>query len=65
VKRNSEVLFVEVFHKGFVLTTVTPTAVTGELIGVSTVQSRDFTTRVLKTYRVVHEGETVSKPVEV
>ncbi len=65
VKRNSEVLFVEAFHKGFVLTTVTPTAVTGELIGVSTVQSRDFTTKVLKTYRVVHEGDTVSAPREV
>jgi alkaline phosphatase D len=65
VKRNAEVLFVEVFHKGFVLTTVTPTAVTGELIGVSTVLSKDFTTRVLKTYRVIHEGETVSKPMEV
>ena len=62
VRRNKEVLFVEVFHKGFVLTTVTPTSVTGELIGVSTVQSRDFTTQVLKTYRVVHDGETVSKP---
>ncbi len=65
VKRNSEVLFVEAFHKGFVLTTVTPTAVTGELIGVSTVSSLDYETRVLKTYRVTHEGETVSRPTEI
>jgi alkaline phosphatase D len=64
-KRNSEVLFVEVFHKGFVLTTVTPAEVTGELIGVSTVQSSTFTTQVLKTYRVTPEGGTVSRPVEV
>ncbi len=65
VERNNEVLFVEVFHKGFVLTTVTPTTVTGELMGVSTVLSKDFTTSVLKRYRVTHDGETVSRPTEL
>jgi alkaline phosphatase D len=65
VERNAEVLFVEAFHKGFVLTTVTPTAVTGELIGVSTVLSKDFETRVLKTYRVTHDGDTVSAPAAI
>jgi alkaline phosphatase D len=65
VERNAEVLFVEAFHKGFVLTTVTPTAVTGELVGVSTVLSKDFETRVLKTYRVTHDGDTVSAPAAI
>lgn len=65
VERNAEVVFVEAFHKGFMLSTVTRDAVTCAVIGVSTVASRDFETRVLKTFRVTHEGQTVSAPVEV
>ncbi len=65
VKRNREVVFAEAFHKGFVLTTVTRDAVKGELIGVSTVVEKTFETRVIKAFRVVPEGATVSRPVPI
>ena len=61
-KRNSEVVFVEPFQKGFVLTTITRDAVQAELIGVSTVQSLDYTSGTIRAFRVVPEGETVSAP---
>jgi alkaline phosphatase D len=49
---NPEVLFCDQTAKGFTLLTLTPEAVTAELVAVSTLTAKPFTTRTVRTGRV-------------
>lgn len=51
-KHNREVLYNNQTAKGFVLLTLTHTVATAELMAVSSVKDRAFTTRAIATYRV-------------
>jgi alkaline phosphatase D len=64
-KYNREVLFNNQMAKGFVLLTLTHSAATAELVAVSSIKDRAFTTRALATYRVTPGPSGVSglKPV--
>jgi alkaline phosphatase D len=65
MRANKEVVFNDQTAKGFVLLTLTREEARGELMAVSTIASRDFTTRVVKTFRVRPEGAGLSAPVDV
>ncbi|WP_293371687.1 alkaline phosphatase D family protein, partial [Phenylobacterium sp.] len=62
---NREVLFNSQTAKGFVLLTLTHTSVTGELIAVSSIKDKAFTTRPIATYRATPgpNGVSALKPV--
>ncbi|HXA38896.1 MAG TPA: alkaline phosphatase D family protein [Phenylobacterium sp.] len=64
-RHNREVLFNNQTAKGFVLLTLTHTSATGELIAVSSIKDRAFTTRPLATYRATPgpNGVSALKPV--
>lgn len=59
-KGNKEVIFNDQVAKGFVLLTLTPTEAKGDLIAVSSIVTKDFTTRVVKSFRAVPDGKGVS-----
>ena len=65
VKRNPEVVALEADHHGFVVLTLSRTQAQGALMGISTVLEPKYQTAPLKTFRVIHEGEAVSRPVPV
>jgi alkaline phosphatase D len=61
-KYNREVLYNNQTAKGFVLLTLTQTTATGELVSVSSIKERGYSTRVLATYRVVTSAGGISAP---
>jgi alkaline phosphatase D len=65
VKRSPEVKFCDQGAKGFVLLTLSRREAKAELITVSTITAKDFTTGVLKTYRVTPQGTSLSGLAEV
>jgi len=56
VQRNRAVRFCDQSAKGFVLLTLTPAEAKAELVAVSSIVSRSFETKVLKTFRVTPDG---------
>jgi alkaline phosphatase D len=64
-KASDEVVFCDQGTRGFVLMTLTREAVTAEMMGVSTITAKTFTTRSVKTYRVTPDGTGVSGLKEV
>ena len=62
VKHNREVLFNNQTANGFVLLTLTRAQATAELIAVSTMKERAFSTQALATYRVTPGPGGVSAP---
>lgn len=65
LRPGGETKFCDQGAHGFVLLTLTRDAVKGELVGVSTIASRRFTAKALKTYRVTPEGAGISGLTEV
>ena len=59
-KFNREVLFSNPSAKGFVLLTLTHAGATGELIAVSSIKDRAYTTRTIATYRATPGPNGVS-----
>lgn len=59
-KANPEVLWNDQVSKGFVLLTLTRDQARGEMVAVSTIETRDFTTKVVKTFAAGPEGAGVS-----
>ena len=64
-KANKEVLFNDQVSQGFVLLTLTRAAARGDMVAVSTIVSKTFTTRTVKSFRAVPEGKGVSGLTEV
>ncbi|MBU2136697.1 MAG: alkaline phosphatase D family protein [Alphaproteobacteria bacterium] len=66
MKGTKEVVFSDHDAKGFVLLTLTPESVKGELMTVSSIVSKDYETAVRKAFTVTLQGSGVSplKPVE-
>lgn len=64
-KANPEVLFNDQVSKGFVLLTLTRDQAKGEMVAVSTIVAKDFTTRVVKAFTAKPEGAGVSRLTEV
>lgn len=65
VKRSPEVKFCDQGAKGFVLLTLSRNEARADLIAVSTITSKTFSTRALKTFRVTPEGTSLSGLSEV
>ncbi|HEX5379883.1 MAG TPA: alkaline phosphatase D family protein [Phenylobacterium sp.] len=59
-KANREVVWSDQAAKGFVLLTLTKAGVTGQLMAVSTIMDRTYTTGVLKTFKATPGPEGVS-----
>jgi len=59
-KANREVLFNDQVSKGFVLLTLTRDQARAEMVAVSTIVAKDFTTKVVKTFVAAPEGKGVS-----
>jgi alkaline phosphatase D len=59
-KTNAEVIFNDQVSKGFVLLTLTRTEARADMVAVSTITSKAFTARTVKTFRVKPEGKGVS-----
>jgi alkaline phosphatase D len=59
-KANKEVVFNDQVSKGFVLLTLTRGEARADMVAVSTIVAKDFTTRVVKTFRVKPDGKGVS-----
>lgn len=64
-KANPEVLFNDQVAKGFVLLTLTREKARADLMAVSTIVSRDFTTAPVKSFEVTPNGTGVSRVKEV
>jgi alkaline phosphatase D len=64
-KHNREVLFNNQTSNGFLLLTLTHTQATAELMAVSTIKEKAFTTRPLSTWRVTPGPGGVSAPKEL
>ncbi|HEX7887109.1 MAG TPA: alkaline phosphatase D family protein [Phenylobacterium sp.] len=62
---NPEVLFNDQVSKGFVLLTLTREQAKGEMVAVSTIVARDFTTKVVKGFVATPQGAGVSGLREV
>lgn len=62
---NPEVVFCDQKAKGFVLLTITPDRVTGELQSVSTILTRPYDLATVKTFAVTRGVEGISAPTEV
>jgi alkaline phosphatase D len=65
VKASPEVKFCDQGAKGFVVLTFAKDAVRSDLMAVSTIASKTFTTKALKTYRVTPDGAGISGLKEV
>jgi alkaline phosphatase D len=59
-KANKEVIFNDQVSKGFVLLTLTRGEARADMVAVSTIVAKDFTTRVVKTFRVKPDSKGVS-----
>ena len=57
---NKEVIFNDQMSQGYVLLTLTRAEAKAEMIAVSTIVSKDFTTRVVKSFRAVPDGAGIS-----
>ena len=64
-KVSPEVVFNDQGSKGFVLLTLTRTEARGDMMAVSTIATRSFTTSVVKSFRAVPEGRGISGLTEV
>jgi alkaline phosphatase D len=64
-KANPEVIFNDQVSQGFVLLTLTRTEAKADMVAVSTIVAKDFTTKVVKSFRAVPEGTGVSRLSEV
>jgi len=64
-KANPEVVFNDQVSKGFVLLTLTRDQAKGEMVAVSTITAKDFTTKVVKTFVAAPEDGGVSGLKEV
>ena len=53
-------IFNDQMSQGFVLLTLTRAEAKADMIAVSTITSKDFTTRVVKSFRAVPDGKGVS-----
>ncbi|WP_293897883.1 alkaline phosphatase D family protein [Phenylobacterium sp.] len=62
---SPEVVFSDQGAKGFVLLTLTHTEARGDLMAVSSIVSKTFTTRAVKSFRVVPEGSGLSALKEI
>ncbi|TAJ68893.1 MAG: alkaline phosphatase [Phenylobacterium sp.] len=60
-KANKEVIFNDQVSKGFVLLTLTRDQAKGEMVAVSTIVAKDFTTKVVKAFVAAPEGDGVSE----
>jgi alkaline phosphatase D len=60
VKASPEVKFCDQGAKGFVVLTFARDAVRGDLMAVSTIASKTFTTKALKSFRVTPDGAGIS-----
>lgn len=65
VQRNREVRYCHQSAKGYVRLTLTHAAALGELVAVSTIDARQFDTRVLKRYRATPGADGISPLSEV
>lgn len=59
-KANQDVVFNDQMSKGYVLLTLTRTEARADMVAVSTITSRTFTTRVVKSFRATPDGKGVS-----
>ena len=59
-KVSPEVVFNDQASKGFVLLTLTRGAARGDMVAVSTIVSKTFTTRTVKRFEVTPEGTGLS-----
>jgi alkaline phosphatase D len=57
---NPEVVFNDQVSKGFVLLTLTRDQAKGEMVAVSTIVAKDFTTKVVKAFVAAPDGTGVS-----
>ena len=64
-RANPEVIFNDQVSKGFMLLTLTRGEARADMVAVSSIVSKTFTTRTVKSYRTVPEGKGVSKLKEV
>jgi alkaline phosphatase D len=65
VKRSPEVKFCDQGAKGFVLLTLSHSEARADLVAVSSITSKTFTTQALKSFRVTPEGTSLSGLTEV
>ena len=61
-RANKEVLFNDQMSQGYVLLTLTREEARGDMVAVSTIVSKVFTTRTVKSFRVTPDGSGVSAP---
>ncbi len=61
---NKEVLFNDQVSSGYLLLTLTRTEAKADMVAVSTLTSKTFTTRIVKTFKVIPNGAGLSAPVE-
>jgi len=59
-KANKEVVFNDQMSQGYVLLTLTRTEAKGDMVAVSTIVAKDFTTKVVKSFKVTPEGTGIS-----
>jgi alkaline phosphatase D len=59
-KTNPEVRYNNQVDHGFVLLTLTRNEARGDMVAVSTITSKDFTTKVVKTFKAAPDGKGVS-----
>ena len=64
-KFNKEVLFNDQVSSGYVLLTLTRSEARADMVAVSTITSKTFTTRTVKSFKVKPDGKGLSAPVEV
>ena len=62
---NKEVLFNDQVSQGYVLLTLTRSEARADMVAVSTITSKAFTTRTVKSFKVKPDGKGLSPPVEV
>lgn len=59
-KANPEVIFNDQMSKGYVLLTLTRTEARADMVAVSTITSKTFTTKVVKSFKAAPDGKGVS-----
>ena len=64
-RANPEVIFNDQVSQGFMLLTLTRGEARADMVAVSTIVAKAFTTRTVKSYRTAPEGKGVSKLAEI
>ena len=59
-KANREVVFNDQMSKGYLLLTLTRTEARADMVAVSTITAKDFTTKAVKSFKAVPDGTGVS-----